>query len=122
MTRRCELCEREHDGRFGQGKFCSLACSKRIGALRRWRGRGRIGSVDRHGRGGKARRAAATQHVAADDDAHSGLSGQRVRVKVRDVVHVGVLERYDWRLDRHRLRSARGTLWLRLRGAQLRFV
>lgn len=33
----CPECGRPHRGQFGGGIFCSMACSKRVGARARWR-------------------------------------------------------------------------------------
>lgn len=36
LTEVCPSCSRAHNGRFGNGKFCSLSCSKTAGAKARW--------------------------------------------------------------------------------------
>lgn len=36
LTEICPSCSRAHNGRFGNGKFCSLSCSKTAGAKARW--------------------------------------------------------------------------------------
>jgi hypothetical protein len=36
LTKKCPSCDRMHNGKFGNGKFCGLSCSKTAGAKARW--------------------------------------------------------------------------------------
>lgn len=48
QERRCETCNKRHDGTFGAGRFCSSRCARTVGGLAHRRKRAQERSMRRH--------------------------------------------------------------------------
>lgn len=103
--------------RVGAGKFCSISCSKRVGARARWSGYKRASDKrgnDKRGKGaGSSRRAPPPPPplpivplVGPEDAAEDGLRGEHVvatvqTAKAASVRVRGVVKEYSDRSDKH---------------------